>query len=104
MKDNSTGLGVNELLTPKRDAILRLIAEHGGSNVRVFGSVARGEADEDSDIDLLIDQDWSRLSGWGGMSLVVALEDLLGRKVDIATEEELKPHIRERIMRELVSL
>jgi predicted nucleotidyltransferase len=47
------GFGIEDLLLPKREAILKLVAEHGGSNVRVFGSVARGEARENSDIDLL---------------------------------------------------
>ncbi len=101
---NSHGLGIDDLLAGKRDAILALADRYGASNVRVFGSVARGEARPDSDIDLLVDQDWARLSAWGGMALVVALEDLLGRKVDVATVEELKPRIRERVLREAVPL
>ena len=80
-------LGIDDLLKDKREAIVELAAQYGASNVRVFGSVARGEATESSDVDLLIDQDWSRLSGWGGMGLVIALEELLGRKVDVATVE-----------------
>ncbi|GAB4517052.1 MAG: nucleotidyltransferase domain-containing protein [Anaerolineae bacterium] len=87
-----------------RDEIIALAARYGASNIRVFGSVARGEATKDSDIDLLVEQDWSRLSGWGGMALIVALEDLLGRRVDVATLEELKPRIRERVLREAVPL
>jgi uncharacterized protein len=98
------GLGIAEIIGDKREQLIQLIAEYGASNVRVFGSVARGEATLESDIDLLVDQDWERLSIWGGMGLVVALEDLLGRKVDIATEEELKPLLRERILAEVVSL
>jgi len=96
--------GIDDLLKDKRDAIVELAAQYGASNVRVFGSVARGEATESSDIDLLIDQDWSRLSAWGGMELVVALEDLLGRKVDVATVEELKPHIQKQVLKEAVPL
>ena len=88
---------------PQRGAS-RLAARCGASNVRVFGSVARGEATPFSDIDLLVDQDWSRLSGWGGMALVVALEDLLGCRVDGAAVEELKPRIRQRVLREAVPL
>jgi len=83
---------------------VQLAARYGASNVRVFGSVARGEARPDSDVDLLVDQDWARLSAWGGMGLVIALEDLLGRKVDVTTVEELKPRIRERVLREAVAL
>lgn len=97
-------LGIEELIKDKREAIIQLATQYGASNVRVFGSVARGEANESSDIDLLIDQDWSRLSGWGGMALVVALEELLGRKVDVATLEELKPHIQKQVLKEAVAL
>ena len=99
-----TNLGIEDIIGDKREAILRLAAEHGASNVRVFGNVARGEATEASDLDLLVDQDWNRLSAWGGMELVVELEDLLERKVDVATEDELKPRIRERVLREAVAL
>lgn len=99
-----TKLGIEDIIGDKREALLKLAAKHGASNVRVFGSVARGEATEDSDLDLLVDQDWSRLSGWGGMELVVELEDLLERRVDVATEDELKPRIRERVLREVVAL
>lgn len=97
-------LGIGDLIGDKREEILRIAAKCGATNVRVFGSVARGEARPDSDIDLLIDQEWSRLSAWGGMELVVALEDLLGRKVDVATVEELKPRIRARVLREAIPL
>jgi predicted nucleotidyltransferase len=99
-----TKLGIEDIIGDKREALLKLAAKHGASNVRVFGSVARGEATEDSDLDLLVDQDWSRLSGWGGMEIVVELEDLLERRVDVATEDELKPRIRERVLREVVAL
>lgn len=87
-----------------RDEILAIARRYGASNVRVFGSVARGEATATSDVDLLVDQDWSRLSGWGGMGLIVELEDLLNCTVDVATVEELKPRIRERVLHEAVPL
>jgi uncharacterized protein len=99
-----TTLGIAEIIGDKREQILRIAEEHGASNLRVFGSVARGEATEDSDVDFLVEQDWTRLSAWGGMGLVVALEEELGRRVDVATEEELKPRIRERVLREAVPL
>jgi predicted nucleotidyltransferase len=91
-------------LRARRAEIVALAARYGASNVRVFGSVARGEATPASDVDLLVDQDWSRLSGWGGMGLIVALQDLLGCRVDVATVEELKPRIRQRVLREAVPL
>jgi uncharacterized protein len=102
--ERKMGQGIREVIGDKRKKLLKLAHEHGAFDVRVFGSVARGEALADSDIDLLVVQDWSRLSYWGGMGLVVALEDLLGRKVDIATEEELRPAIREQVLREAIPL
>ncbi len=91
-------------LRARRAEIICLAEQHGASNVRVFGSVARGESTPQSDIDLLVDQDWTQLSGWGGMVLLIALEDLLGYPVDVTTEEELKPRIRRRVLAETVSL
>ncbi|MCU0481656.1 MAG: nucleotidyltransferase domain-containing protein [Anaerolineae bacterium] len=87
-----------------RDEIIRIAHEHGASNVRVFGSLLHGDSHELSDIDLLIDQDWSRLSAWGGMALVVALEEAIGYPVDITTPEELNPLIRDRVLREAIPL
>lgn len=104
MPDTVKVIPTLEGLRTRRDEIVRLAASHGAYNVRVFGSVARDEAIEDSDIDLLVDQDWSRLSGWGGMDLVVALEDLLGRRVDVTTVDELKSRIRQRVLNEAVPL
>ncbi len=92
------------MLREKRDQILALAAKHGASNVRVFGSVARGEATEHSDIDLLVDQDWTQLTAWGGMGLLLDLESLFGRPVDVATVDELKPRIRQRVLQEAIAL
>jgi predicted nucleotidyltransferase len=87
------------LLQNKRDDILRVAAMHGARNVRVFGSVARGEADERSDIDLLVDMEEGRtLFDMGG--LLMDLRELLHRDVDIVTEKGLKPRMRERVLRE----
>lgn len=87
------------LLQSKRDDILRVAAMHGARNVRVFGSVARGEADERSDIDLLVDMEEGRtLFDMGG--LLMDLRELLHRDVDIVTEKGLKPRMRERVLRE----
>ena len=77
------------LLKKHREAILRLAARHGASNVRVFGSVARGEADEASDIDFLVDLAPDRsLLDLGG--LWWDLNDLLGGKADVVTEQGLR--------------
>lgn len=96
-------MGVNELLRAKREEILRIAAKHGARNVRVFGSVARGEADEQSDVDFLVDMEPGRsLFDMGG--LLMDLQALLGREVDVATERSLKPRIRGRVLHEAVSL
>ena len=92
-----------DLLSAHRDEILRIASLHGASNVRIFGSVARGVADSRSDIDVLVDLDSGRsLMDLGGF--LMDLEALLGRKVDVATVQGLRPRIRERALREAVPL
>jgi uncharacterized protein len=96
-------LGMDTLLQPHRAAILGLARRHGARNVRVFGSVARGEADERSDIDFLVDMDVGRsLFDMGG--LLMDLQALLGRRVDVVTEKGLRPRIRDRVLSEAVPL
>lgn len=90
-----------ELLKTKRQEILRVAAQYGARNVRVFGSVARGEADDRSDIDLLVDMEPGRsLLDLGGLQY--ELERLFGRPVDVVTERGLKARIRDRILREAI--
>ena len=94
---------VDELLKGKREQILKIAAKHGARNVRVFGSVARGEADERSDVDFLVEMEPGRsLLDMGG--LLMELRELLGRDVDVVTERGLKPRIRARVLREAVAL
>ena len=96
-------MGIDELLSGKRDEILRIAASHGARKVRVFGSVARGEADETSDIDFLVELEPGRtLFDLGG--LLMDLRNLLGREVDVVTERGLKTRIRSRVLREAVAL
>jgi uncharacterized protein len=91
------------LLRTKREDILSTVRKYGASNVRVFGSVARGEADAESDIDLLVDMEPGRtLFDLGG--LLMDLQDLLGREVDVVTEKGLDERIREHILKEAVPL
>jgi len=92
-----------ELLQTKRDDILRIAARYGASNVRIFGSVARGEADEKSDIDFLVNMESGRsLFDLGG--LLSDLEDLLGCNVDVVTEDGLRERIRNRVLQEAIAL
>jgi predicted nucleotidyltransferase len=98
------GLGVEELLAEKRSQILEIAARHGAFNMRVFGSVARGEATADSDIDFLVDYDLERITPWFPGGLLIDLERLLNRKVDIVTVDMLKERIRDRVLHEAVML
>jgi predicted nucleotidyltransferase len=92
-----------QLLQEKRDEILRIAAAHKAFNVRVFGSAARGDADEASDVDFLVDF----ASGSGLLdyaALVRELEALLGCKVDVVSEKALKQRFRDRVLREAQAL
>jgi uncharacterized protein with HEPN domain/predicted nucleotidyltransferase len=96
-------LTVDDLLKDKREAILKLMEEYGADNARVFGSTARGEADETSDIDFLVDfaQEYTI---WNHIGLAQALENLLGRKVDVAVAATLDERLRPNILRDAVPL
>ena len=96
-------MGLEDLLKDKREDILRIAAKHGARNVRIFGSAARGEADDQSDIDILVNLEPGR-SLFDHAALILELEALLGRKVDVATEPGLKPRIRGRVLKEAVPL
>lgn len=89
-------LTIDGTIREKRDAIVRIAAKHGATHVRLIGSVARGEARLDSDIDLLVT--WSEgTSLLNQAALMLELESLLGRKVDIASDGWVKPSIRESV-------
>lgn len=90
---------IQEMLQARREEILRIAERHGARNVRVFGSAARGEATEDSDIDLLVSAH-EHTSPWFPAGLVQDLEDLLGCKVDVVTEDSLYWLLRRRILKE----
>ena len=92
-----------ELLKAKRDEILRTAIKHGASNVRIFGSVARGEADAASDIDLLVDIEPGRTL-FDLSELIFDLQELLGHDVDLVTEKGLHNRIRERVLKEAIPL
>lgn len=96
-------MNIGELLKEKREDILRIATQHGASNVRIFGSVARGEAKPDSDVDFLVELEPGR-SLLDRVALIQDLEDLLGTKVDVATDKGLRDRVRERILNEAVPL
>jgi uncharacterized protein len=94
---------MRKVLAEKREEILQIAAKHGAYNVRLFGSAARGEEDQESDVDFLIDAGPQR-TPWFPGGLIVDLETLLGRKVDVVTEKGLRHRIRERILQEAMQI
>ena len=96
-------MGIADLLKFKRPEILRLAQAHGAHNVRIFGSVARGEARPESDVDFLVEMDSGR-SLLDLIELSQDLETLLQRKVDILTDQGLSPYLGQRIHAEAVPL
>ena len=90
-------------LRARRDEILAVAAEHGASNVRVFGSVARGDDDDASDIDLLIDLEPGR-SLFDLAGLHVDLQEKLGGRVDVVTVAGLGPRIRDEVLAQAIVL
>jgi len=94
-------MSMEQLLRQYRADILRLAAKHGAHDVRVFGSVVRGEDTPDSDVDFLVTMEPERsLFDMGG--LLADLEDLLGRRVDVVTQDGLHSYIRDRVLNEAV--
>ena len=81
------GLGIREIIGDKREQVLALIAQYGGYNVRIFGSVARGEARPNSDVDFLV-QFPEGTSMFDLVELWLDLQDLLGRDVSLITDDE----------------
>ena len=92
-----------EVLRAKQFEIQSIAAKHGAGNLRVFGSVARGDARENSDIDLLIDI-VGPTTPWFPGGLLTDLETALGRRVDIVIARSLHPLLRESVLKEAVPL
>ena len=94
---------LEELRSTRRESILQIAARRGARNVRVFGSVARGQSDEMSDIDFLVELEPGRtlfdLSG-----LLADLEVLLEKHVDVVTDKGLRPRVRDRVLAEAIPL
>jgi hypothetical protein len=96
-------LTVGNTIREQREAILSIAARHGATDVRLIGSVARGEARPDSDVDLLVT--WREgTSLLNHAALMLELERLLGRKVDIASDGWVKPSIRNSVYRDAIAL
>jgi hypothetical protein len=91
------------IVRDKREEILRIAASHGARNIRIFCSMARGEARTDSDLDVLVSLEPGR-SVLDLVAIKQDLEDLLGCEVDVVTEAAISPYIREQVLEEAVSL
>jgi predicted nucleotidyltransferase len=96
-------VSIEDMLKTRRQEILKIAAKHGAFNVRIFGSAARGEARETSDIDFLVSVGAKRTPFFPG-GLLTDLEDLLGCKVDVVTEDGLHWYIRDKVIKEAVPL
>lgn len=92
-----------EALHEQRDRVLEVAQRHGVTSIRVFGSVARGDETAESDIDFLVTTG-PTVSPWFPARLILDLEELLGRHIDIVTEPGLNPHIRDQVLAEAVVL
>lgn len=96
-------MDLTTVVKEKREEILRIAARHGAGNVRVFGSIARGEADEASDVDLVVSFD-SEAGLLEHAALIRELRELLGCPVDVVDDEGLRPRMRDNVLNEAVPL
>jgi predicted nucleotidyltransferase len=96
-------MNISQLIKQQRSQILEIAQGHGARNVRLFGSVARGETTETSDLDLLIEMEAGR-NLLDVIAIKQDLEDLLGCKVDVVTEAAISPYLKEKVLREAVRL
>jgi len=96
-------VSAREQIQQRREEILRVAASHGAGNVRLFGSVARGEETPESDVDLLIDVT-GETTPWFPASLIADLEQLLRRPVQVVIYRSLSPLIRDAVLREAIPL
>jgi hypothetical protein len=96
-------MNATHLIATKKDEILRAATRHGAKNVRIFGSLVRGEASHDSDIDLLVDLEPGR-SLLDHVGLIHELEELLGCPVDVVVEGGISPYLERSILAEAIPL
>ncbi len=92
-----------DFIHQKRDEVLEVASRHGVTSIRVFGSVARGDDTADSDVDFLVTTG-PTVSSWFPAGLVLDLEQLLGRHIDIVTETGLNPLLREQVLTEAIAI
>ena len=94
-------MGISEIIASRREAILAAATRHGVTSIKVFGSVARGDAREDSDVDFLVEVGPQHSAFFPG-GLVLDLEEILGRHVDVVEPEGLHHLLKDQVLREAV--
>ncbi len=103
VKTGGFGMNLENLINSNRDEILAIANRHGARKIFIFGSVARGEARPDSDIDFLVEMEpGSSIFDLGG--LLFDLQQTLGVDVDVVTTEGLRPRLREKVLADAVEL
>ncbi len=96
-------MNIKQILEEKREEILRIATKHGVQSIRVFGSVARGEATSRSDVDFIVEPG-PQTSPWFPAGLIADLEELLGCEVDVVTKDALHWYIRDQVLEEAIPL
>jgi predicted nucleotidyltransferase len=94
---------MDDSILKRRADILHIVSIHGARNPRIFGSVARGQAQPSSDVDVLVDMEPGRTL-LDLIALEQELSDTLGRRVDVVTDGGMSPYLRDRIVAEAVAL
>ena len=94
---------IKDDILEKSEIINEIAAKHGAYDIRIFGSISRGDDNEESDIDILV-KTRDKTSPWFPGGLIADLEELLGRRVEVVTEKGLNKLIREKVLNEAVSL
>ena len=102
-QSKNSGLGINELIGDKREDIIRLAEKYGATNIRVFGSVARGEATLESDVDFLVTVK-ERVSVFELVGLWLDLQDLLGHEVSLVSDETPDARFMKRVLQDAITL
>lgn len=96
-------MDIGKLIKIKRLEILAIAKSHGAINVRLFGSIAKGQANQDSDLDLLVTME-AGSSLFDIIAIKQDIEDLLGREVDVVTEDSLSPYFRDEVLKGAINL
>jgi len=94
---------MHRIIETHREELKALARRYGVRSIKVFGSMARDDAEEDSDVDLLVETG-PETSGFALGALLMDAQDLLGRRVDVVTQNALHPAMRARVLKEALAL